>query len=231
MVSCTIKEMFRAARIGMTTVQLDSLGGMILNDFGARSAPHLCYDFCGHTMISINEEVAHATPGSRKIRNGDLVNIDVSAELNGYFADTGYTMPIGNAPAVTYRLCNASKEALAEALNVVQTSRRISDVESAIRRVAEKRGFSVIENLTGHGVGRHIHEEPSNVPCFGKRNDKRRFKKGTVLTIEPFLSTGPRYAMNSGDGWTLVTPKGNFTAQFEHSVVVTDEDPIILTQS
>ena len=228
-VSSTVHEMFSSIRVGMTTRQLDSIGKMILDGYGARPAPRLCYGFEGSTMISINEEAAHAIPGERVIQYGDLVNIDVSAELNGYFADTGFTMPIGRAPAMTHKLCNASQEALHEALKYVRTGERISSVEKAIRRVARKHGFSVLENLVGHGVGRHIHEEPSNIPDYGNRRDRRRFEKGTVLTIEPFLSTGPRFAADSHDGWTLVVPHGNYSAQFEHTVIVTDGDPIILT--
>ena len=221
--------MFRAIRIGMTTRELDRIGEMILGDFGATPAPKLCYGFPGSTMISINEEVAHAIPGERTICDGDMVNIDVSAELNEYFADTGYTMPVGEAAPVAFGLCSACKEALSEALRFVKSGERISTVELAIRNVAKRRSFSVIENLTGHGIGRHIHEEPSNVPYFRNRWARRVFKKGTVLTIEPFLSTGPRHVFDSGDGWTLVTRRGNLTAQFEHTVLVTDSEPEILT--
>ncbi|MCH6256157.1 type I methionyl aminopeptidase [Puniceicoccaceae bacterium K14] len=228
-VASTVQEMFRHLRVGMTTHELDQVGAEILARHGANSAPKLCYGFNGSTIISINEEAAHAIPGNRRIHEGDLVNIDVSAELGGYFADTGYTRPVGRAHPITHRLCAASQEALAEALKCVKAGSPISSVEHAIRKVARKRGFSVIENLAGHGVGRHIHEEPNYVPDFGNRKDKRRFKKNCVLTIEPFLSTGPRHAYNTSDGWTLVTPKGNYTAQFEHTIIVTDGDPIILT--
>jgi methionyl aminopeptidase len=200
-----------------------------LTRFGAKPAPELCYGFSGATMISINEEVAHAVPGRRRIRRGDLVNIDVSAELDGYYGDTGYTMPMEGAPAVTHQLCAATQDALTEALKMVRARRRISDVAKAIRKVARQHGFEVVENLSGHGVGRHLHEEPSHVPNFLERRDRRRFERGTVLTIEPFLSTGPKRAKEAPDGWTLVGQPGHFTAQFEHTVVVTDKAPIILT--
>ena len=228
-VAFTVQEMFRALRIGMTTAELDRVGREILEGFGAQPAPKLCYGFAGTTMISINEEVAHAVPGNRRIQSGDLVNIDVSAELDGYFADTGSTQPVGDAPEVTHRLCAASKEALDEALRMVRARGRIADVAKAIRKVAKRHGFEVVENLAGHGVGRHLHEEPSHVPNFLDRRDRRRFQKGTVLTIEPFLSTGPKRAKEAPDGWTLISAPGHFTAQFEHTVVVTDGAPIILT--
>lgn len=228
-VADTVKKMFAYARIGMTTAELDAFGKSILDGYGARPAPKLCYGFRGSTMISINEEVAHAIPGDRILRNGDMVNIDVSAELDGYFADTGFTRPIGFAEPKLHELCAAGQEALRLALLAVTDGGRMADVAKAIRGVARRRGFSVIENLTGHGVGRHIHEPPHHVPNFTKKADRRRFKKGTVLTLEPFLSTGPRQALESADGWTLVTPKGHHSAQFEHTVVVTDSEPLILT--
>ena len=228
-VAHTVKRMFEEARVGMTTAELDQIGKGILDSYGARPAPKLCYGFKGSTMISINEEVAHAIPGDRVLRSGDMVNIDVSAELDGYFADTGSTRPIGIADPALHALCDASQEALRQALGHVRDGAKMSRVASAIRTVARERGFSVIENLTGHGVGRHIHEKPHHVPNFQTRLDRRRFRKGTVLTIEPFLSTGPRQAYESSDGWTLLTPPGNYSAQFEHTVVVTDDAPIVLT--
>lgn len=228
-VAYTVKRMFEEARVGQTTAELDAIGKQILEEHGARPAPKLCYGFKGSSMISINEEVAHAIPGDRVLKSGDMVNIDVSAELDGYFADTGYTRPIGIADPRLHDLCDASQEALAQALRQVRAGQKMAGVAKAIKKVARKRGYSVIENLTGHGVGRHIHEPPHHIPNFNNRLDKRRFKKGTVLTIEPFLSTGPKHAHESDDGWTLLTPKGNFSAQFEHTVVVTDGEPLILT--
>jgi len=180
-------------------------------------------------MISINEEVAHGIPSERVVREGDLVNIDSSAELGGYFSDTGFTMPVGTGNPRAERLCRASQQALAEALKVARHGRKIRDVEKAVRKVARLHGFSVIENLVGHGVGRHLHEEPQNVPCWGDRKDERRFSEGMVLTLEPFLSTGPRRVFDKGDGWTVMTAPGNLTAQFEHTIIITRSDPIVLT--
>lgn len=230
-VAMTVEKMFDALRVGMTTAELDAIGKRILDLHGARSAPALCYGFVGSTMISINEQAAHAIPGPRVVRDGDLVNIDVSAELDGYFADTGSTRPVGNADPELHRLCAASREALAEAMNVARAGARISGAAKAIRRVARKHRFHVIENLTGHGVGRHVHEEPHHVPSFENRADRRRFEKGQVLTLEPFLSTGPRRARQHSDGWTLLTQPGHYSAQFEHTVVITEGAPLVLTQA
>lgn len=224
-----VHAMFERMKVGMTTRELDAIGAAVLERHGARAAPALCYGFPYSTMISINEEVAHGIPSERVICEGDLVNIDISAELRGYFSDTGFTMPVGSGNLRAERLCEASQIALKEALNVARHGRRISDVEKAVRKVARKYGFSVIENLVGHGVGRHLHEEPENIPSWGDRNDNRRFVEGTVLTIEPFLSTGPRKVFDKGDGWTVMTEKGNLTAQFEHTIIITRGDPIVLT--
>ena len=228
-VAFTVKTMFRSLRAGITTAELDAVGKDVLDGFGARPAPALCYGFAGSTMISVNEEAAHAIPGRRILRDGDLVNIDVSAELDGYFADTGATRPLGAADPSLHRLCRASREALDESMRVARAGERISRVAKAIRRVARRHGFSVIENLTGHGVGRHVHEEPHHVPSFENRTDRRRFEAGMVLTLEPFLSTGPRRARQAPDGWTLITAPGHYSAQFEHTVVITEGDPLVLT--
>ncbi len=228
-VARTLQAMIDALAEGMTTAELDQIGRKILASYGARPAPELCYKFPGATCISINEQVAHGIPGRRKIRNGDLVNIDVSAELNGYFADTGASVPFGAVAPVAKRLCMATQEALQQALKIAKVGHKMADLQKAISRVADRHGFSVIQNLTGHGIGRHLHEQPRHVPDNSHEKDRRRFQKGTVLTLEPFLSTGPRYAKALSDGWTLATAAGNFTAQYEHTIIITEAEPIILT--
>lgn len=228
-VALTLQAMSDALVEGMTTAELDQIGRKMLASYGARSAPELCYQFPGATCISINEQAAHGIPGKRKIRKGDLVNIDVSAELNGFFADTGASIPFGPVTPLAKRLCAATKEALQAALKVAKAGNKIADVQKAINRVADRHGFSVIQNLAGHGIGRHIHEEPHFIPDYSRANDRRRFQKGSVLTLEPFLTTGPRYARETSDGWTLATKAGNFTAQYEHTIIITESEPIILT--
>ena len=228
-VAATLTAMKAAMKPGMTTAELDDIGRRVLESYGARPAPEFFYQYPGATCISINEEVAHAIPGKRRIRTGDLVNIDVSAELNGYVADTGASFPIGPVPPMLHALCAATKEALDAALAVAKAGNRLGDVQEAIDRVAQKHGFSVIRNLAGHGIGRHLHEAPNHVPDFARGRDQRRFQKGSVLTIEPFLSTGPRLAQETADGWTLVIARGHWAAQYEHTLVITDSEPLILT--
>lgn len=228
-VALTMREMRAAMTEGMTTAELDDIGRAVLEKHGARPAPELLYQYPAATCISINEEVAHAIPGSRRIQNGDMVNIDVSAELHGYFADSGASIPFGDVPPVARKLCKACQQALREAIKATRAGKRMDVVQKAIDKVARRNGFSVIQNLSGHGIGRHLHEAPEHIPDYTRQKDRRRFTRGMVLTLEPFLSTGPTYADDMADGWTLVTAKGNLTAQYEHTIVVTDAQPIILT--
>lgn len=225
-----VHAMKAALREGMTTHELDVIGRRTLERYGARPAPELFFAYPGATCISINEEVAHAIPGKRRIRNGDLVNIDVSAELDGYVADTGASIPFGQVAPVVKPLCDATMEALSEALQAARAGRPLGDVRHVFERVAQRRGFTLIRNLSGHGVGRHLHEEPRYVPDFTRRKDRRRFQKGMVLTLEPFLSTGAHLATEGQDGWTLRTETGRYTAQYEHTIIITDAKPIVVTE-
>lgn len=224
-----VAALFAVARPGMTTRELDELGRRMLEEAGATSAPRALYGFPGWVMVSINEEVAHAVPSDRRIEEGDLVNIDVSAELGGYYADTGSSAVVTAGGAQEDELCFAGREALTAALGVVRAGRRIAEVARVVREVAVRRGFTVLENLSGHGVGLHLHEEPTSVPKYWDMQDRRRFAAGTVLTIEPFLSTGARQAEVGPDQWTLVTPAGIRSVQYEHTLVVTNREPLLLT--
>jgi len=228
-VAATVTAMKAAMKPGMTTAELDKIGRRVLESYGARPAPEFFYGYPGATCISINEEVAHAIPGKRIIRAGDLVNIDVSAELDGYVADTGASFPVGEASPLIHALCAATQEALRASIAVAKAGNRMAEVQEAIDGVAQKHGFTVIRNLSGHGIGRHLHEAPNHVPDFARGKDQRRFQKGSVLTIEPFLSTGPRIAQETSDGWTLVTKPGHFTAQYEHTLIITDGEALIIT--
>lgn len=224
-----MQAMQAAVKPGITTAELDEIGRKVLAHYKAQPAPHFYYGFPGTTCISINEEAAHGIPGPRKLRNGDLVNIDVSAVLDGYVADTGASMPVGEVSPVARQLCTAAQEALQAALRVAKAGNRMGDVELAIEKVARKHRFTIIENLAGHGVGRHIHEAPEFVPDYNRKKDRRRFQKGMVLTLEPFLSTGERVAAEQADGWTLAIKRGQLSAQYEHTIVITEGAPILVT--
>ncbi len=228
-VAKALRKMQAALQPGVTTAELDEIGRQVLAEYNAQSAPIFYYQYPAYTCISINEEAAHAIPGKRVVKTGDLVNIDVSAVLDGYVADTGASFMVGEVSPLAQRLCNAAQEALRAALAVAKAGNRMGEVQLAIDKVARKHRFSVIENLAGHGVGHHIHEAPEFVPDYNRKKDRRRFQKGMVLTLEPFLSTGGKTAEEQADGWTLALKPGQLSAQYEHTIVITERDPILIT--
>lgn len=228
-VSRVLDEMLKAAEPGMTTRELDAIGERLLETYGARSAPRLTYDFPGATCISINEQAAHGIPGDRVLAPGDVLNVDVSAELNGYFADTGGTTVLPPTSSQKKLLCHAAQTALANAMQVARAGRPMNVIGGAIQKTAKRFGFKVIENLGSHGVGRALHEEPEHIAGYFDPSDTRMLKEGMVITIEPFMSTKSRLVAEAGDGWTLVGAKGNLSAQFEHTLIITRGEPIVVT--
>ncbi|RRN79375.1 type I methionyl aminopeptidase [Pseudoxanthomonas sp. SGD-10] len=223
------EAMLAAAVPGMTTAELDAIGERMLADAGATPAPRAVYGFPGATCISVNEEAAHGVPGPRVLRAGDVLNVDVSAELGGYYADTGGTRVLPKASARDTRLCHASRTALAEALKVARAGQPLNLIGKAIEATARRFGFRVIENLGSHGVGRSLHEEPDHIPGYYDPTDARVLEEGMVITIEPFISTRTRVVEEAGDGWTLLGAPGNRSAQYEHTLVITRDAPIVLT--
>ncbi len=229
-VGLVLKQMKEKVCPGMTTRELDEIGRAALERMSARPAPALMYDFPAATCISVNDESAHGLPGDRIIEAGDLVNIDVSAEHNGYFADTGASVPVPPVAARTQNLCDFSRRALERAITSVRAGKPLNLIGRAIESEARRGGFQVIRNLAGHGLGRSLHEYPENLASFYDRADKRRFTSGLVIAIEPFLSTGATLVETANDGWTEKTTDGSLTAQYEHTVVVTRRRPIVVTR-
>ncbi|QJD80214.1 type I methionyl aminopeptidase [Spirosoma rhododendri] len=228
-VGLTLKGMQEYARPGMSTFALDQYGRQLLQQYGARSAPKLTYGFPGWTCISVNDEVCHGIPSARRfLQEGDLVNIDVSAELNGYWSDNGGSFVLGQDIHQRGELVEASKRILAKAISHIRGGVQIAEIGRLIETEAKKSGYRVIKNLSGHGVGRSLHEEPHEILCYYDRANKTRFRKHSVVAIETFLSTKASYAQEKGDGWTLVA-KDSLAVQHEHTIVVTDKQPIILT--
>jgi methionyl aminopeptidase len=223
--------MVAALSPGMTTADLDAIARDVLRRHGARSAPQLAYGFAGTTCISINDEAAHGVPSPQRVlRAGDLVNIDVSAELDGYWADTGASASVGAPAPQVRRLLDATKRARRDAISAAVAGRPLRHIGRAVERCARRQGFSVIANLCGHGVGRHIHESPS-VSSVEDRRDRTVLWEGLVLAIEPFLSVSGTHAVDADDGWTLRTNDGSLVAQFEHTVIVTNGEPLVMTAS
>ncbi len=228
-VAITLKQMIGFARIGMTTKELDDFGASVLQEFGAISAPKLTYGFPGYTCISINNEFCHGIPSNRKMQEGDLINIDVSAEVNGFWSDNGSSFVLGNDVHHHQKLVNASEEILRKAIGSIRGGTRISDIGHLIESHAKQKGFKVIKNLGGHGIGRALHEPPQDLLNYRDKFDQRRFKKNDVVAIETFISTSSTTVETAHDGWTLIGNRGGFMAQHEHTIVITDGQPIILT--
>lgn len=228
-VANTMQAMARAMEPGMTTGELDEIGREFLEREGAVPAPKETYNFPGTTCISVNEEIAHGIPGDRVIMSGDLVNIDVSASKDGYFADTGATFQVAPVRAPLDRLCRDGRRAMQIGIAQVGSDKPLAGIGKAIGRFASARGYTLIRNLASHGVGRALHEYPGEVATWPTRGDRRRIHKGLVLTVEPFLSMGGIWATGGDDGWTLYSEPDAPVVQYEHTVVATDRGAIVVT--
>jgi methionyl aminopeptidase len=232
-----LRKMMSAARPGMTTGELDNHGRDLLQAAGARSAPEISYDYPGATCISVCPVIAHGIPGDHVLEAGELIHIDVSAELDGYFADTGASMCIpesskaeaGPSKPEVQRMLEATQAALSKAMNAARAGRPLNGIGRAVQLEAQRRGYNVIRELTGHGIGHHLHEAPGEIWNFPDPRDRRILHEGAVLAIEPFLTSGQGRILEIGDGWSLRTADNAPAAQFEHTIVVTRGRPIILT--
>jgi methionyl aminopeptidase len=227
-VATTIQEMKVNTVPGMTTKQLDEIGGSILARYGAISAPKEI-NFPGYTCISINRDVAHGIPGDYVIKPGDLINIDVSAKLDGYYADSGYSFQISPLDTKITRLCSYTYQTMMKVISSLKAGVRINQIGRIIESEARKGGYKVINNLCSHGIGKALHEEPREILPYYDATNKSVLKNGQVITIEPFLSTGADYVVEQADGWTLQVPDHSHVAQFEHTLIVTRDKPIIVT--
>lgn len=228
-VAQALKLMMEQARPGMTTAELDAIGGAFLEKEGAHSAPQVMYSFPGANCISVSPVIAHGIPNDHVLREGELINIDVSAEMDGYFADTGGSIVIAKHVPVYEKMIEATKSALVKAVQAAKAGQPLNGIGKAIQDEARRNGFGVIFDLTGHGIGHKLHEEPTQVYNYFKSKDRRMLEEGMVLAIEPFLTTGKGHVLEEADGWSLRTIDRTIAAQFEHTVIVTKDEPIILT--
>ena len=223
-----LTHMGSLVRPGITTMELDAVAGKMLADLGARSAPKLAYDFPGHTCISVGSVVAHGVPNEKPLVAGDLINIDVSAEKDGYFGDCGESFAIGTVSDEANALLAATKMARDAGISAAKAGRPVAVIGRACSRVAVKAGFKQVAGLHSHGVGRWIHEGP-DIPTIYDPSKTRKLAHGDVITVEPFLSNKSRKYFEGPDGWSLILANGGIGAQFEHSFVVTRSGPILLT--
>lgn len=226
-----LEAMTTAVRPGITTAELDEIGAKYFAAHGANSAPQVTYEFPGATCISVNEEVAHGIPGTRVIAAGDLVNIDVSAEKDGIFADMGASMVVPPVPDVLARLMRDGRKAMWTGIRAAQPGKPLADIGNAIGKFAKANGYTLITNLASHGIGYSLHDEPDSIPTWPDRSERRKITEGLVFTVEPFLSRGGREAVESDldDGWTLVSFPPAPTVQYEHTIVATRRGPVVVT--
>lgn len=224
------ETMIEAAKPGITTRELDDLAGQLFRKYGAVSAPISVYNFPGETCISVNDEIAHGIPGNRILMPGDMVNIDVSASLDGVFADTARSFFIGEGDKAGQHILKTCHKALENAINAAVAGRRINVIGKAVEATARKAGCKLIRNLCGHGVGNTIHDDPEMINNYYDPLDRRKLQKGLVLALEPFIAEKEEYVIeDENDGWTLHTPMHTRAAQCEHTIVVTEGKPIIIT--
>jgi methionyl aminopeptidase len=227
-VRLTLEAMEQQVRAGVTTGDLDAVARRVFARHGARSAPAIVYGFPGTALISVNDEVVHGVPGRRRLEAGDVVKLDVTAEKHGYMADAARTVVVGEESELAGRLRRCSEEAFAAALLVARAGNKVNEIGRAIDRVVRSRGFSVIRGLAGHGIGRTIHEPPS-VPNYFDPGQRDRLTTGLVVTIEPIISSGKGEVYEGRDGWTIRTKDGSLAAHYEHTLVITEKKPILLT--
>lgn len=228
LVGLTILTMKAAARPGMTTAELDRVGADFLRRHGARSAPRETYRFPGFTCLSLNEEVVHGVPGPRRILPGDVLKIDVTAELGGYVADAAVTVVLPPATPQARKLRRCAEAAFEKALGAARVGNRVSEIGRAVDAEVRRHGFSVLRDLAGHGVGRKIHEPPT-VHNYFEGKDRTELHDGMVLAIEPMLAAEPSRIVTEKDGWTIRTHNRCLTAHYEHTVVITRGKPKVLT--
>lgn len=229
LVALTLEAMGRALEPGITTRELDQLGRKMLELEGARSAPELTYNFPGATCISVGPDCAHGIPDDRPVEAGALINIDVSAELNGYFGDTGASFAVPPVKPRIERLCRDGRRAMWAGIRAVRPGGKLNEIGKAIQTFADKNGYSLVTNLASHGVGHSLHDEPGEIPTWWEPHDRRKIHEGLVFTIEPFLSLGADWVEEGDDGWTLTPPGHEPTVQYEHTLVATRRGPVILT--
>lgn len=223
----TLDALQSAVAEGISTAELDAIARDVLVRNAARSAPALVYGFPGTVLISVNDEIVHGIPGARRLRRGDLVSLDVTIEKDGFVADAARSVIVGDGSPTARALIEAAELSLAAALEVARAGNRVNEIGRVVQREVSRRGFKVVRGLCGHGIGRTIHEEPQ-VPNVYDRALRDELTEGLVLTIEPMISAGSSYPVQSPDGWTIKTGDGSLAAHCEHTLVITTGAPLIL---
>lgn len=227
-VRLALDEMLKAVRPGITTGELDEIGGRVLRENGARSAPKLVYGFPRDICISVNDEAVHGIPGERELQPGDVLKLDVTAEKGGFMADAAVTVVVDPVTEEKRRLVAAARAALGKGLDAARPGRRVNEIGRAVENEVRRHGFNVVRDLAGHGIGRAIHEEPS-VPNHFDPRARAVLTEGLVITIEPIVAERSGRCVEGRDGWTIRTADGGLSAHWEHTLVITKGKPVLLT--
>ncbi|MFA9557503.1 type I methionyl aminopeptidase [Evansella sp. AB-rgal1] len=223
------KEIAKIIKPGITTLEIDSFVENYLLKNGAKPAQkgYQGYEFA--TCASINDEICHGFPRNEPLKNGDVVTIDFVADLNGALADSAWTHPVGEISEEAKKLCEVTKEALYQSIKEALDGNRIGDIGAAIEEIVAPYNYGIVRDFAGHGIGPTIHEEP-NIPHFGSRGKGKRLKEGMVITIEPMINLGFWPSKMDNNGWTARTVDGSLSVQYEHTIAITKNGPIILTE-
>jgi methionyl aminopeptidase len=229
----TLKLVANNIRPGIATIELDGLAEDYIRSCDAAAAfkgysQAGSYDYPASLCVSIDEEVVHGIPGNRVLKEGEIVSVDVGVLKNGFFGDAAVTLPVGKVSTDKQKLLDVTEKALFEGIKEAKPDNRVHDISFAIQSFVEANGFSVVRDLCGHGVGKYLHEEPA-VPNFGVHGSGSRLKKGMTLAIEPMVNLGGYKVKTSKDGWTVLTSDGMPSAHFEHTVLISNGAPEILT--
>jgi len=223
-----LEAMRKEVRAGITTAELDELGAGVMRQHGAQSAPALVYQFPGVSCISLNDEAVHGIPGPRALQDGDLVKLDVTIEKDGFMADAALTVPVGEVTEERQNLIACAERAFAKAMLVARAGFRVWEIGRAVEREVRRSGFAVIRELSGHGIGRTIHEAP-RVPNYPDTRDNQVLTEGLVITVEPIIAAGSGKVFVAPDKWTMITADHRASAHYEHTIVITKGAPMLLT--
>ena len=228
-VALILRELKKHCQPGVTTLELDQIADRLIRKNNCIPAFKGYRNYPASLCISINEEIVHGIPGERKLKNGDIVSLDIGVKLDGFYGDAAITVPVGEIDSESQKLLQVTEEALYKGIERANAGNRLSDISHAIQIWVEKHHFSVVRDFVGHGIGKNLHEEPQ-IPNFGKPGFGPRLREGMVLALEPMVNVGTYEIKILSDGWTAVTADGSRSAHFEHSIAITNNGPVILSQ-
>ncbi|AQY36680.1 type I methionyl aminopeptidase [Bacillus thuringiensis] len=227
-VALTHQELKQHITPGITTKELDQIAEKTIQKYGATPSFKGYNGFPGSICASVNEELVHGIPGKRKLKEGDIISIDIGAKYNGYHGDSAWTYPVGNISESVQKLLDVTEKSLYLGLEQVKPGERLSNISHAVQTHAEENGFSIVREYVGHGIGQDLHEDPQ-IPHYGPPNRGPRLKPGMVICVEPMVNQGRRYVKTLSDDWTVVTVDGKWCAHFEHTIALTEAGYEILT--